>query len=421
VSEDRFRADAGDDIRASLTEAIEEAGGDTPAPPAPSSPLGSRPKEFGGAGEADRRPAPGEGAPRQPAARTTPGAAPADRSPGAAPGEAPTGTAPTGDGTGEPPGEQRRPDHPSGAPAHWSAADRETFEAFPPEVRDKVLPWVKRMEAGYTPKLQRASALEKDYGPLDRVFNPETRQYLQRVGVASPHQIIQRWAGVEYALLNPQTRVETVGQILHAYGINNREGIIGLAQVLNRLSGGGPTPGNGGGNPGANSGGNSRGQDQSGAGDLHTRIGAIESHLQASNAAGQHARNMAAQQRVEGFANATDADGMLMHPHFAQVEHTMTMFAADELRQGRTPDLEDLYQRAAWAHPEIRGELQQVEIQRHENDMAGLRRDKAAAARRAGSSVYGTPSTGRSPAANGFDRSIRENIIAARGDSSGRM
>jgi hypothetical protein len=266
----------------------------------------------------------------------------------------------------------------------------------------------KRMEGGYQPKLQRASSLEKDYGPLDQVFNAETRQFLQRIGVAAPHQIIQRWAGAERALLGDQSRDMMFAHLIQAYRGNPAQ-IARHLNELHRSQGGGTVPANG-----------------QGAGAvpdvIDTRLRAIEGRF----AAAEQSQNMVAldtaQRRVETFMNATGADGVPLHPHFAQLEHVMTLFATNDLREGKTPDLEDLYQRAAWAHPEIRGEMQQAEFTRRDRDVAAGRRARSEAARRAGSSVNGSPTgSGWSDSvANGLDRSIRDNIVDAVGNTDRR-
>jgi hypothetical protein len=140
------------------------------------------------------------------------------------------GTAP-GAGGGEP-------------PQHWSPADREEFAALPEAARAPFMRMYKRMEAGFTPRLQRGAALEKDYGELDRaVFTPEQRAVLAQRGT-TPAALIASWANVERLLdrtCNPDERLRSdiVARIIWNYDVDPSQ----VAQLLNQLrQGGGQLP-----------------------------------------------------------------------------------------------------------------------------------------------------------------------------------
>jgi len=286
-----------------------------------------------------------------------------------------------------------------GPPEHWSAADRQAFEALPEAAHEPFLALYRRMESGFTPKLQRGAALEKDYGVLDRIFTPEQRQLLAQQG-REPKDIIGVWHGVEVGLQNRQTQGEVVARIIHGYNVS----LADVGQWLNRLHGFAPQP-TGYANPepppapAGNGNGNLDEQTQ-------RRLAALEGEMQA--------RHYAAAGDVVGkFANATDAKGNLLHPYFAEVEPLMQQYAAIDRSSGKAFDMEDLYNRAVWSNAPTRARVladeRAAEAARTEEE----RRTRAEAARRAGSSITGAPSPGQMPSEPvNPDRSIGDEIRA---------
>jgi hypothetical protein len=89
----------------------------------------------------------------------------------------------------------------------------------------------------------------------------------------------------------------------------------------------------------------------------------------------------------------------------------MTSLAHFERSQGRTPVLQDLYDRALWANPSTREKQLALQQQAEAKRAAEERRAKAEQARRAGSSVTGAPSPGQA-ASTPADMSLRDTIKA---------
>lgn len=105
------------------------------------------------------------------------------------------------------------------------------------------------------------------------------------------------------------------------------------------------------------------------------------------------------------------------HEHFDRVRSHMGVL----LENGMATDLDDAYNRAVYADPEIRSTL----IASQEQATAGQRlsevKAKAEAARRAGGSVSGGPGAARAMNGSGVNVPIEETIRAALRESQGRV
>ena len=389
MSEGRFSSSdtgAGEDLRQALAEAT---GGE------------------GGGGETRHEQPSAERAPRaplEPAARPAGGPSPADRQTTAEPRDEGVAAAAAGAGgtqdAGEGAGRRTPADDGRSAPQHWSEEDRTSFEALPVEARPEFLRLYKRMETGFGTKLQRAALLEREYGGFQQAMElPEVQASLARAGL-SPGRYIYQLAAADAGLNHPQNRDIMAARILHQYGCDPAA----VARYLTQLRGGA----GGAGQPAPQ-------QYASGDGDIAARVGNLEAARQAEMQAMQAARLTQAQNEINAFSAATDGEGRPAHPHFVAVQDEMVRLARLDRQMGREPVLNDLYERATWSSPQIRQELIASEFERGNRREAGDRQAKAAAARRAGSSINGAPSGSGNPTlgGNGADRSIRDNIISA--------
>ena len=293
------------------------------------------------------------------------------------------------------------------APAHWSGADKALLAGLPEAARGPFLELYKRMEAGFTPKLQRGAQLERDYGEVDRaIFTAEQRRIIADKGV-SPAQLIAGWADVERGLggTSATLKSQIVARIIHGYGVDPG----GVAEILHQLRGFAAQP------PGSGD----RGPPPSpnGAGAvaidpaLHQRLTALETETQRQRDERAAAAHRAAGDQIAAFANEKDGEGNLTHPFFAELEAEMTSLAQVELNQGRAPVLADLYDRALWATPSTREQHLASQRDAEARRAAEERRAKAEQARRAGSSVTGAPGPGQTRAETG-NLSLRDQIKA---------
>jgi hypothetical protein len=123
---------------------------------------------------------------------------------------------------------------------------------------------------------------------------------------------------------------------------------------------------------------------------------------------------------IDQFRGATDTSGALLHPHYAEVEEHMTRLAIAARTSGKpVPSLNDLYDEAVWANPSTRAQLleaqraaDQAQHKAAEEEARREARAKAEKARRAGSSVTGSPGQTAAPAHKGGD-TLRSALLAA--------
>ncbi|HEY1430745.1 MAG TPA: hypothetical protein VGF39_03835 [Stellaceae bacterium] len=397
-----------DDLRELIADTFREQ---TKEPP---------PAAQGGPSDVDQLANAGSGGTGQPPARDgePPGAA-GDKPPpaaGAATGE--PRQPPAEGGEPPPPAADRAPAEPAGppkAPEHWSAEDKDLFGSLSSDDdRSKFLRLNARREAGLTPRLQRAADLERGYGEVEQLFQPWQQNL--RAQQREPKDIIKIWYSVERGLTDKQTQDEVIANLIHGYGADP----VNIARHLNARRGFAPQSGGGDGGGQPNGGYQPNGGGQPAPVDpaLAARLERLEGGERARLEAEQRDRLNAASQTYQTFADARDGAGNLLHPYLAEVESQMTMLAQLDRAQGKpTVDLQDLYDRAAWANPSTRERLLAQRNDDEARKAADERKARADAARRAGSSVTGSPGPGAAPQdLGGPERSIRDEIRAHMGD-----
>jgi hypothetical protein len=127
----------------------------------------------------------------------------------------------------------------------------------------------------------------------------------------------------------------------------------------------------------------------------------------------ERAEMQATNSEIEGFRSKVDAQGLPAYPYFDHV----TSLMASILGGGVATTLEEAYQLAVKAHPETSQLIAKAEAAAHQaKETARL---KAEAKRRAGGSIRGSP--GNTPAANGKDRTIRDELKSAFEEARGRI
>jgi hypothetical protein len=117
------------------------------------------------------------------------------------------------------------------------------------------------------------------------------------------------------------------------------------------------------------------------------------------------------QSQIEAFASDP------AHPHFERVKVLMGSL----LETGEAADLEDAYNQACYAKPDIRSSLTALQQQAANDQRTTEARAKAEAAKRAGGSVTGGPGSAKALKGPGTDVPLEETIRAAIRESSGRV
>lgn len=370
-------------IRETLAEAMKTA-----TEPDPAEIPADEPVSVPEGGEADGKPAPVEGGakgdrPRDPATGKFLPKEPATGQAGQSSGQKDMAGQKPEDAPAKDPGPAESVDLPHTLPENWKADLRK----LPVEAQKIFADRYRQMEADYTRKTMEL----RPYREVAEFFAPHAHE-LAMAGL-TPAQVIQRWAAAERMIqsdpVNAITRL--AGLYLDPQNPNH-------AAFLQALQGMG----------------------QSGEEEVDPRIRQLEQRIaqmqQALGAVGGYQQQQvvnSALAQVQAFAEAAGPDGQKLHPFMDDPEVVREMAArAKFIRdQGRTPDLEQIYQEVVWASPHLRPRMIEAEVQRAKAEAAAKAaeeaRKQAERAARAGASVRGAPAPGLSPSQ---PQSLREEL-----------
>jgi len=276
--------------------------------------------------------------------------------------------------------------------ANWSKEAKEHFAKLDQASQTFLLDREKSMQADYTKKTQEIAALKRDYEPVDKLFSPYKDQ--MKASGQTPHSLIEGWANVEKALMNGKG-IDVIRGIVHGYKLNPQEIIAALGanpQPKTTDTSVQPQP----------------------AFQLPPEIAAklskidqFESRFAADDQARQNAEIAKVSKSIEDFKSEKDGSGNALHPHFEEVEQDMAVLAQVMRAQNIVPTLKDLYEKAVYANPSTRAKVLAADKQAEEKRVKDEARAKAEKARKASSSVTGSPSNGSGqPLSNGRDNSM---------------
>jgi len=110
-------------------------------------------------------------------------------------------------------------------------------------------------------------------------------------------------------------------------------------------------------------------------------------------------------QGAVAFESATDANGDLLHPHLGKVHDQMLNVVQQEMRAGRTPNYEHIYEHCIWTNPEVR----QLMISGQTTASNESKSAKAKTAKKASKRPQGSAADGKNAKPG---RSIRDEIDA---------
>ena len=212
------------------------------------------------------------------------------------------------------------------APEHWPTEEREAFDALPDEAKTFALTQGERL---YSHHQKRAEELASEREVLERLKPLEQeiapyREQLRLQGVAE-QDVVRQLMAVRHSLQTAPA--DTIRWLAQQTGVD-----------LNQI------------------------ETETLVDPTEQRLAQVEQQVQQSNqaqaqAAQQQQHNVAYQQaeNVLGqFMSAKDENGNLLHPHVDKVQVTMTELAEAETAANRPIDLEAIYQKAVWVHPETR-------------------------------------------------------------------
>ena len=290
-------------------------------------------------------------------------------------------------------------------PQHWSQADKDLIAGLPKEHQGKVVERYKAIEAGFTPRLQRAAEIERQYQGAMELFQPHLQALAQRG--QTPSDVIRGYVAIERDLvqgrdLAAQGGVNAIGaqhiaRMIQAYNVDPGA----VAAVLK----GEPIPG---GQP------NGVQPQQVIPPQVMETMTRLEQRINQRDMVEQQQRESSTQSQIDAFASEKDETGAVKHPYFAELERDMMVLAQIEISQGKVPTIPDLYDRAVYANRETRSKVLAAEQAQATRKAAAERKAQAERANRAASSITGSPGSGGSPAERGGkERPLRDEIAAA--------
>lgn len=262
------------------------------------------------------------------------------------------------------------------APNTWTPAAKAKWNELPPEIQAEVAKRESEVEKGFT-KLDEERNVGKSFKETISPYMP----MIQAEG-STPIVAIQTLLNTAYRLRtsSPQEKGQLIMDLARQYGAD-------LSQV-------------------------SQSQPQT-----DPQLRAIQQELATLKNARQQelsAREQQEQEATTSLISAFAADPK--NVHFETVKADMAAL----LKAGRARDLQDAYDKAVWASPDIRSTLLEAERQQAEAKRVAEAKDKADKARKASVSISGSPGATAPSKANNEDRSLREeleaNFAAARGN-----
>lgn len=305
---------------------------------------------------------------------------------------------------------QSQPDNSLAPPGRWSASQKEMFKSLPDVAQRFLLERHQAMEADHHRKTQAIATIRRDHEAIGALFTPY-REVMQARGI-TPRQVIEYWADTERRL-GQGDGVAVIKGIAEGYGIDPAS----IARVLGISTGASeqrtaerreanlPQPQR-----------QSPGEVESALAEIariKERLAADDRTRAEAARAAQEAGRRRRIADIEKFKSAADEHGNLLHPYATEVEEDMLHLAyVAQARGQEVPPLQELYDRAVRANPSTYQALRLAEQQSAARQIKDEARAKAAAAKRAASSVTGAPGAGPAPIGRSSARSLREEILS---------
>lgn len=232
---------------------------------------------------------------------------------------------------------------PRKAPQSWKEEYKAQFNALPDAIQEEIL----RRETDYSKGIQRYAETAK-YGETLKPVVDNWQPYLNELGVR-PEQAFDAMLHAEKRLRtgSPAEKLQTLHKLAQDYGIN-----LGQAPEQQQLD------------PNVQH--------------ALSRVQHLEEHIRQQQYAQQQSQQSEIQKAIDGFAKNPK------HPHFESVRDDMSKL----LQAGYAESMDEAYEKAVWARPDIRSTLLADEAAKRIKDEA----EKAKQAKQRASSIKGSPS-----------------------------
>lgn len=250
------------------------------------------------------------------------------------------------------PGQQAAPPPGGSAPRTWAPAVREHWNAVPREVKDQIL----KREGEVTRVLNESAQARKLAEGFEKVLTPY-RAHIQGEPLAVVDNLMR--TAVQLQTAPPQHKAALVAQIIKAYGVP----VDALDEALQATLGG-QQPQHGAQQP---------------AQYRDPRLDTLLAEAQRAKAVRQQDEAQRVHQEVEAFAPSAE--------FLEDVREDMADMMEAAARKGRPLTLQDAYDRACFANPEVRGIL----AQRKAQEATRTQSQQAQQARYAAGSVQSEP------------------------------
>ena len=249
--------------------------------------------------------------------------------------------------------EEPASEEPLELPEGWSDDHRELYSKLPEEARTLISEREKERNSSLQGKFREADELKKKferYQSLDRVLEPyRERLHLNGVDEISFMQRLVAWN--DFIERDPKAAIKRLSE---AYKVDLNEPSFEDPQLKA----------------------------------LNDELAALKQQLGQQESTTRETEQSALRTEIESFRDAKDETGNLKHPHFDKVRNAMSGLLNSEV----ATDLEDAYEKAVYAIPELRDELVQAKIKEARAKDEAERRKKAAEAKKAAVAVDGKDS-----------------------------
>ncbi|MBV8649690.1 hypothetical protein [Paludibacterium sp.] len=267
------------------------------------------------------------------------------------------------------------------APDAWSPAAKAKFAELPADIQAEI----NRREA----EVHKGFTAQDDQRKAGKAFNDLVTPYLPMIRAegGDPLSAVQSLLQTAYTLraAGPEQKEQMFIQLANQFGVN-------MQGIFNRLS--------------------------QGAQQTPPQVAQLQQQLQQlQQQISQGSQNAEAQAEAQLKAEIERFASDPKNTYFSNVRSEMAAL----MSAGRAKDLQEAYDMACWARPDIRPLLMQQSVQQTEQQKQAEARAKAEKARAAGVSVTGAPAGSAMPGTVDPNASLRDQLRAALREHSGRL
>jgi len=252
-------------------------------------------------------------------------------------------------------------------PQHWSAQDKEAFDALPAGAKPLAMKFVKSLESGFTQKFQDVARDRQRIEPMRPLLDAIKRD-AEADGIGEAEAVGRLYRAHLGLVQDPE---KALPAICRAYGID-------LGKFATKAAGTAPAaetsqPGTDGYvDPQIAELRTTLAQKDKDITELRQIVNRVTGHIDQQTQTARERHDAALNQAIHDFRDATDEQGQPKHPHFAEVSKVMGSLMED----GHARSLDEAYEMAVNAHPAIRAKVDADRRAREEAEAKAKREEK---------------------------------------------